>query len=152
MPLEPPQGNWISPSVESKLRIIVTVFIVLHGLVHLLYVGQSQSLFELQAGMTWPDGSWAFSRLLGDEGTRLLASACCLLAAIGFVAGGIGLLARQAWWRPMIVGAAAFSAAMLLVLWDGQMQRLDDQGGIAVLINLAILALLLVLRWPDFGF
>ena len=134
------------------LRIVVAVFVVLHGLVHLLYVGQSLRLFELQPGLVWPDGSWVFSRLLGDEGTRLLTSACCVLAAMGFVAGGIGLLARQAWWRPVVVGAAAFSAAMLLVLWDGQMQRLDDQGGIAVLINLAILALLLVFQWPNFEF
>lgn len=134
------------------LRIVITVFIVLHGLVHLLYAGQSQRVFELQPGMTWPDGSWAFSRLLGEAGTRVVASACCVLAAIGFVAGGAGLLLKQAWWRPVVVGAAAFSAAMPLVLWDGQLQRLDDQGGIAVLINLAILALLLVFQWPDFGF
>jgi hypothetical protein len=134
------------------LRIIVIVFVVLHGLVHLLYVGQSGRLFELQPGLVWPDGSWAFSRLLGDEAARVVAGACCVLAAIGFVAGGAGLLARQAWWRPVVVGAAAFSAATLLLLWDGQMQRLDDQGAIAILINLAILAALLIFRWPDFGF
>jgi hypothetical protein len=134
------------------LRIIVIVFVVLHGLVHLLYVGQSGRLFELQPGLVWPDGSWAFSRLLGDEAARVVAGACCMLAAIGFVAGGMGLLARQAWWRPVVVGAAAFSAATLLLLWDGQMQRLDDQGAIAILINLAILAALLIFRWPDFGF
>jgi hypothetical protein len=90
--------------------------------------------------------------LLGDNATRAVASACCVLAALGFVAGGIGLLARQAWWRPVVAGAAAFSAAALLLLWNGRLERLDDQGGIAVLINLAILALLLVFRWPDFGF
>jgi hypothetical protein len=134
------------------LRVIVATFIVLHGLVHLLYVGQSQRLFELQPGMVWPDGSWAFSRLLGDEAARVVAGACCVLAAIGFVAGGAGLLLRQVWWRPAVVGAAAFSAIMLLLLWDGQMRGLDDQGAIAILINLAILAALLIFRWPDFGF
>jgi hypothetical protein len=134
------------------LRFVVGVFIVLHGLVHLLYVGQSQRLFELQPGMVWPDGSWAFSRLLGDGATRLLASAFCIVAAIGFVVGGAGILARQAWWRPVVVGAAGFSALALLLLWNGRMQRLADQGGIAVLINLAILAAVLILRWPDFGF
>jgi hypothetical protein len=134
------------------LRIIVVAFVVLHGLVHLLYVGQSGRLFELQPGLVWPDGSWAFSRLLGDNATRAVASACCVLAALGFVVGGIGLLARQAWWRPVVTGAAAFSASALLLLWNGRMERLDDQGGIAVLINLAILALLLVFQWPNFGF
>jgi hypothetical protein len=132
-------------------RIIFGVFIVLHGLVHLLYFGQSARYFELQPEMIWPDGSWAFSRLLGDEATRILASISYVLAAIGFVAGGIGILVRQAWWRPVVVGSAAFSAVIIVLFWDGVAQMLDDKGGIGLLINLAILAALLVLRWPHLG-
>jgi hypothetical protein len=134
------------------VRIIVGVFILLHGLVHLLYFGQSQRLFELQPGLVWPDGSWAFSKLLGDETTRLLASASCVLAAIGFVAGGVGILARQSWWRLPVVSSAAFFAVMLILLWDGQMQRLSDKGAFGVLIDVTILVAVLILRWPDFGF
>jgi hypothetical protein len=132
-------------------RIIFGVFIVLHGLVHLLYFGQSARYFELQPEMIWPDGSWAFSRLLGDEATRILASISYVLAAIGFVAGGIGILVRQAWWRPVVVGSAAFSAVIIVLFWDGVAQMLDDKGGIGLLINIAILAALLVLRWPHLG-
>ncbi len=36
------------------LRFIAGAFIVLHGLVHLLYAGQSRRLFELRPGMVWP--------------------------------------------------------------------------------------------------
>jgi hypothetical protein len=133
-------------------RIILGVFIVLHGLVHLLYSGQSQRLFELQPGMVWPDGSWAFSRLLGDEATRILASISYVLAAIGFMAGGIGILVSQAWWRPVVVASAAFSAVIIILFWDGKVQMLDDKGGIGLLINLAILVALLILRWPSAGF
>jgi hypothetical protein len=134
------------------LRFIVGVFIVLHGLVHLLYFGQSARYFELQPEMVWPDGSWAFSRLLGDEATRILASISCVLAAIGFVAGGTGILVRQAWWRPVIVGSAAFSAGIIILFWDGGLQRMDDKGLIGLLINVAILAAMLILRWPSLGF
>ena len=134
------------------VRIIVGVFIVLHGLVHLLYFGQSQRLFELRPGLVWPDGSWAFSKLLGDETTRLLASASCVLAAIGFVAGGAGILAGQAWWRPPVVGSAAFSGSVLILLWDGRMQRLGEKAAFGILINGAILVAVLVLGWPAFGF
>jgi hypothetical protein len=133
-------------------RIIFGVFIVLYGLVHLLYFGQSWRLFELRPGMVWPDGSWAFSRLLGDETTRLLASISYVLAAIGFVAGDTGILVRQDWWRPVVMGSAAFSAGIIVLFWDGKMQRLDDQGGIGLLINIAILVALLILRWPSLGF
>jgi hypothetical protein len=137
---------------NTVLRFIIGVFIVLHGLVHLLYFGQSMRLFELQTGMVWPDGSWAFSKLLGHETTRLLASASCVLAAIGFVAGGTGILVGQAWWRPVVVGVAAFSAVVFVLFWDGRMQKLDNQGGIGLLINIVLLVATFILRWPNFEF
>ena len=134
------------------LRFIVGIFIVLHGLVHLLYFGQSQRLFELQPGMTWPAGSWAFSKTLGDETTRLLATVFLVLAAVGFVASGAGIFMRQAWWRPVVVGEAMFSAVIFILFWDGASQNLDDKGGICLLINIAILIAALIFQWPDFGF
>jgi len=134
------------------LKFIVGVFIVLHGLVHLLYFGQSRRLFELQPGMVWPDGSWAFSKLLGEGATRSLASIACVLAALGFVAAGIAIFVGQSWWRPVVVGAAAFSAAIFVLFWDGGLQKMADKGVIAILINLAILVAVLIVRWPDFGF
>ena len=134
------------------LRLIVGVFIVLHGLVHLLYAGQSARRFELTPGMVWPDGSWAFSRLLGDEATRLLASICCILAAIGFVAGGAGIFLQQDWWRTAVVASAGFSAALVILFWDGKAQRLAEKGGVGLLLDLAILVALLVLGWPAMGF
>lgn len=134
------------------LRFIVGAFIVLHGLVHLLSFGQSWRLFELVSGMVWPDGSWAFSRPFGNEATRSLASIACILAALGFVAGGIAILAGQPWWRPLVVGAAAFSAAIFILFWDGALLKLHDKGAIAILINGAILYAVLILQWPDFGF
>ncbi len=131
---------------------IVGVFIVLHGLVHLLYAGQSARRFELKPGMIWPDGSWAFSRLLGDEAIRTLASISLILAAIGFVAGGIGVLASQPWWRPVVVGAATFSCIVYILLWNGRMQNLDGQGAVGLLIDLTILVAVFVLGWPALGF
>jgi hypothetical protein len=133
------------------LKFVVGVFMVLHGLVHLLYFGQARRLFEVQPGLVWPDGSWAFSKLLGDEAPRWLASIACVVAAIGFVAGGIGIFVGQAWWRPLVVGSAAFSAAIFVLFWDGGLQRLDAKGAIAILINVAILVAVLIFRWPDFG-
>jgi hypothetical protein len=131
------------------LRFILGLFTVLHGLVHLLYFGQGWRLFELQPGMAWPDGAWVFSRPLGVEGTRLLASLACILAALGFVAGGAAILLKQSWWRPAVVGAAIFSSLLYLLFWNGKLEKLPDQGLVAILINAAILVAVLVLQWPD---
>ena len=134
------------------LGIFFGIFIVLHGLVHLLYFGQSARYFELQPGMLWPDGSWALSRLLGEVGNRNIASVLLVLAAAIFVAGGIGVFAKQVWWRPAIVVAAVFSSLIYLLFWDGGLSHLDNKGGIGILINLAILAALFLFRWPKLEF
>jgi hypothetical protein len=130
------------------MSYIFGVFIVLHGLVHLLYFGQSQRYFELQKGLLWPDGSWALARLLGDEAARSVASAACVLAAIVFAAGGIGLLFKQAWWTPVVIGSAALSTLLYVLFWDGQLQRLPDKGAVGILINIAIVVVALIVRWP----
>jgi uncharacterized membrane protein YphA (DoxX/SURF4 family) len=129
------------------LRILFGVFMVLHGLVHLMYFGQSGRYFELQPGMAWPDGSWAFSRFPGNEAARSLAGILLILAALGLVAGGIGILLGQTWWRPVVIASSVFSALLFLLFWDGITQALDSKGAVGILINLAILALLLVLKW-----
>ena len=127
------------------IRILFGAFLILHGLVHLLYAGQSQRLFELQTGMLWPDGSWAFSRLAGTEVTRTLTSILLVLGTIVFVAGGAGLLLNQDWWRPVVLGAAAFSSLIYILSWDSAFQSLADKGGIGILINAAIAAAVFIL-------
>jgi len=135
------------------VNFLFGLFIVLHGLVHMLYYGHSARYFELQAGMVWPDGAWAFSRFLGNAATRNLASICLILAAVGFVAGGAGIFLKQSWWRVAVVSAAAFSSVIIyLLFWDGGAQSLDNKGGVGILINLLILAALLIFRWPNFEF
>jgi len=134
------------------IKILFGIFIILHGLVHMLYFGQSRKLFELQPGMTWPDGSWALSGFLGNDTTRSLTSILLVLIAVILVIGGIGLLAKWELWRTIVIGGVSLSTVTYLLLWNGQMQRLDNQGFIGILINLAILAALLIFRWPKFEF
>jgi hypothetical protein len=134
---------------NTIVTIVFGIFLVLHGLVHLLYVGQSARVFELKPGMLWPDGSWAFSRLLGDKAARTLASILLIVASLGLVAGAIGVLASQGWWRPVVVASAGLSSLVYILFWNGRRQDLAGQGLFAILINLAILLVVLVLRWPQ---
>jgi hypothetical protein len=133
------------------MTIVFGVFCVLHGVVHLLYFGQSARYFELQPGMVWPDGAWAFA-MLSDESTRMLANIALIVAGLGFAAGGAGVLLHQGWWRALVVGAAAFSTLVYALLWNGKMQQLPNQGWVGILINVALLVAVLVLQWPDFAF
>ena len=130
------------------MRFVIGVFIVLHGLVHLLYFGQSARYFELKPGMVWPDGSWAFSKLLGNEAARNLASISLILAAMALIVGGVGILVNQSWWRPVVVGVVVFSSLVYILFWNGSMQNLDGQGVVGILIDMAILLAVLIFRWP----
>jgi hypothetical protein len=132
------------------LIFVFGVFIILHGLVHLLYFGQSRRLFLLHPDMDWPDDSWAFSSFLDYDVIRVLAGIASVVATAGFVVGGLGILLGQAWWRPLVVGSAVFSALLFILFWDGEGRRLANKGGVDVLINVAILFVVLVIQWPDF--
>lgn len=134
------------------IKILFGIFIVLHGIVHLLYFGQSARYFELQPGMIWPDGSLVFSKNLGVTANRTVASICLVLAAVGFVASGVGILTGQPWWRPILAGSAVFSSVIFILFWDGVLQSLDNKGGVGLLINLAVLAALFIFQWLDFNF
>jgi hypothetical protein len=134
------------------IRVIAGVFLLLHGLVHLLYFGQSARRFELQPGLIWPDGSWALSKLLGDSSARTLASIFLIITALGFVIGAAGIFFGQSWWRTAVVASAAFSGILYILFWNGRWQHLDGQGGIGLLIDLAVLAAVLIFHWPRFGF
>jgi hypothetical protein len=128
------------------IRIVIGTFVILHGLVHLLYFGQSARYFELQPGMVWPDGAWVLSKLLSQEATRMLANIFLVLAALGFIAGGAGTFARQDWWRSVVMGAAAFSTLLYLLLWNGRLENLANNGWVGILINIFLLAALIVIR------
>jgi hypothetical protein len=130
------------------LRILFGVFLILHGMVHLLYAGQSWRSFELSSGLTWPDGAWLFSRMLGDETTRLFATILLVLAALGLAVSGLGLFFRADWWRTVTTISAVFSSVLYFVMWNGKFERLPDQGGVGTLLNIAVLVLVLVFKWP----
>ncbi len=122
------------------MNFVIGIVIVLHGLAHFLYLGQSQRYFELRPLLVWPDKSWALSRFLGVETTRLLASTACALAAIGFIVGGTGLLLGQVWWRSIVISVAAFSTSLYILFWDGHLRKLDEKGAVGILINIVLLA------------
>ena len=129
-------------------RIAASIVLLLHGLVHMLYFAQSSRRFQLKPGMTWPDGSWALAKSLGDKGTRSLANVVSVVVAAGFVIGALGLIAGLAWWRVCAVGSALLSALLFFLCWDGGRKNLDGQGAIGIVIDAFILVAALSLGSP----
>ena len=122
------------------LRVVIGVFLILHGLVHLLYFALSRKLFELEPPLQgWPERSWVFSNLLADATTRSLASLLYLVAMLIFVVSGLAFLFQAEWWTPLAVSASLLSSAVIFLFWDGTLQRLPDKGFIGILINIVVI-------------
>ena len=130
------------------LRTLFGVFIILHGLVHFWPFVLSRALVEYKPEMGWTGESWLLTSLVGDSATRLLASIVYVLAAIMFVVSGVGLFTRAQWRSPIMLASAVFSAVVILAFWDGRAGLLVEKGLVGFLIDLAIVFLLLVLKWP----
>ena len=126
------------------VRWALGIFIVLHGLVHLWYLTLSQGLVEFQAEMGWTGSSWLLSAFLGDPALRWLATALYTVATLGFLAGGLGLVAQQDWWELITIAAAAISAVTIVLFWDGGTQMLVQKGLIGFLIDITILTVLVL--------
>ena len=126
------------------VRWALGIFIVLHGLVHLWYLTLSQGLVEFEAEMGWTGQSWLFSAFLGDSALRWLATTLYAIATLGFVAGGLGLVAQQDWWQPVTIAAAAISAVTIVLFWDGGAQMVVQKGLIGFLIDIIVLVVLLL--------
>jgi len=129
------------------LTNIYGIVLVLHGLVHLLYVGQSLRKFELAAGMVWPIDSWLFKNRVDGATTQIWIAVSLAIAALGFAAAGFGSLLHWSWWQLAAVASAAFSILIFITAWDGRFKGLSDQGGFGMLIDLAVIVLLVLTRW-----
>jgi hypothetical protein len=105
------------------------IFLMVHGVGHL-------------AGFWWPSYSWLLTGRFGDPLVRAVTLGLWLVALIGFIAAGTGVLSLQTWWRPLAVAAAVVSLAVIVLLWDGS--KLG-----AGLADVAILVALLWAHWPS---
>lgn len=96
--------------MSSALRIVFSLFLVWHGLIHLMYVVAYLRLAEIDPvpyKTTLLSGRWD----VGDRGIRIFGI-LWLLAAIGFVIAAIGLGTEQDWLPTLLVGIAVLSTVL----------------------------------------
>lgn len=116
------------------LAIIIPVVIILHGLVHLMGTVTYMRLGTVQ-GLSYKTtllgGRWDLG-----EGGMAVYGALWAVAAVGFVIAAVAMLAGWGWYRPALIGAAAFSLVLTVLDW-----RVASAG---VILNVIILAWLLL--------
>jgi hypothetical protein len=120
------------------MKYIIGIFIILHGLVHLFYFAHSKKIFELRPGFVWPENSWVLSKFMGTDNIRNFTTLMCFLVAAAFVISGIAYFAHAEWAINLTIISAIFSSVFFILLWDGRLKKLDNQGAIAIIINISI--------------
>jgi hypothetical protein len=128
---------------SGLVRVLAGLFVIAHGLVHLWFVVLSREWVPFEPEMGWTGESWLLTGVLGDAATRSLASVLYALVALVFVIGGIGILVGGLWARPILIGVASLSAAMIVIFWDGQPGMIVEKGLLGFLISVGVLVVTL---------
>jgi len=131
------------------LHIILGVFLILHGAVHLWYVAMARKLVPADADTIWSGRSWLLTRTLGDEMTMTLATIVYSVTTLVFLVAGIGLVAQQAWFATWAVTGAMLSLAGTIGFWDGKPDHPIEKGLLGIVIDVAIVVALLYFQWPS---
>ncbi len=118
---------------------LLALFLLAHGLVHPLLAWLPSRNEAAIVGGAWTQ-SWLFGS--GPTTKRLIWAACILTAGLyGLTAlSTLGLIFPQAWWATLILLATGASLLTLLVFWFSEFFP-------GILIDLALLALVLVVHW-----
>jgi predicted exporter len=99
------------------IRVLLGAFIVAHGLLTgLIWLSPPKADAPFSATHSW---------LVGDA--RPLAIVVALVAAVGFVLAGVGLITQQAWWAFTGVGAGAVALLLMTLFFNPWLL-----GGIAI--------------------
>lgn len=124
------------------IALLVGVFFIAHGLIHILYVVPAP-------GENWPfdlSHSWLLTRLgLGERVLRSLGTVLWIAAMAGFVLGGLGVfgipLLREVW-RPLAAVSSVVSFVLIGLFWHRSFV-------FALLIDAAIFVALVWAQWPS---
>jgi hypothetical protein len=119
------------------LRLVIAFVLIAHGIGHIL--GFMASWTTVPSGLT--TGHWIFSNdVTMSSAVGRAFGILWLLAMVGSVGAGVGLLFHQAWW-PMMAAASAVLSLVAIVPWLGVMPLGSALG--AVLVDIAVLVGLL---------
>lgn len=124
------------------MRVVLGIFMFLHGWVHAIYAGHCWGLFSLVEGLEWPEKSWLLAGMMKKQWIRRLAGWGLLTAGLGLTASGVGQFFQTSWGSGVGILFASCSAVLYLVLWDGKRRQLDHQGGIGLALDLGLIIFL----------
>lgn len=122
--------------ITPWLRYLIAFVVGCHGFIYIRF-------FVIPVTpKVWRGSSWLLGSAITGASLEALVLALHILAGIAILACAVAIaLAPSAsgWWRPLAIFGAAVGIAGFAVLWDGQTQRLAQEGAIGAVISLVLL-------------
>ena len=123
------------------LRTIIALVLIAHGIGHVM--GFLEAWTGIPVGFS--RSPWLFSDgVLMDSTVGRAFGVLALIAMIGWVGAGLGLLGDQAWWRPLALMSAVVSLVFILPWWNTLSDGFRIGGGAFDLAAMVVLAT----GWP----
>jgi hypothetical protein len=126
------------------MKFIITLFILLHGWVHVWYLLLAGNIVKYTPDMGWTCHSWLLSGWMGENITRQLAIFLYLIAAILFTVTGIGYYLGKAWFLNTMLISTVFSSLLIITFFNGKFELLVQKGLVGLIINIALLVWALI--------
>jgi hypothetical protein len=128
---------------------IFTLLVLFHGLAHLVYTALAQGWIPVTQGQeNWTGTSWLLASRLDESGTRTAGAIVFALLALSFVFSGIGVAFRVPWATSWLANSSILSSGALFLFWDGSFQSLGEKGIVGLAINVLLLTLIFVFKFP----
>ena len=121
------------------MKLIMSLFILLHGWVHVWYLLLAGNIVKYTPDMGWSGNSWLLSGWIGESTHRQSAVFLYLIAAILFTATGIGYYSGKTWFINSMLISTIFSSLLILIFFDGKFELLVQKGLAGLIINIALL-------------
>ncbi len=131
----------------KTLRTLITILLFVHAIGHIQGIVASLGVLESE---TWHIRSWLFDGLLGEKGSRTLATILFIVIVLGFLATAfsfMGLGLPHDAWRTLAILFAIPSVLSLISYWNAFAMFFNKVGAIG--INGWILIGLLIMNWPS---
>ena len=116
------------------MHIIFGIFLIAHGIAHLVGFVTYWKIASFEE-MPYKTTLLADRMDIGDVGIRIVG-VLWLLTGLAFAVLGVGVIALQPWWYPLVLYLVLFSLVMCILGWP------DARFG--VLINVILLVLLVL--------
>jgi len=118
-------------------QYLLAFLVLAHGFV---YLRIGPVMVDTVGG--WTGRSWLLGSAIKGPEFRALVIGLHLFAGVMTVACGITIaFGPGGWWAPMAVLGGAAGVAAFAAFWDGQRQRLFDEGAIGAAISAVLLVI-----------